>query len=137
MWNVSKVGVEDGERIENGMIDEKKLIEEFRKTSDRYWYTPWIVDVINEQPKVNYPLSYCVRDCKSCWKTKLANPKWIPCSERLPEESFDSVMGWDTYRKRCVFVQYYCGRWILGDDESVNIVTWQPLPEPYKINKTD
>ncbi len=34
------------------MIDEKKLIEEFTKIPDRDWYTPWIVDVINEQPTV-------------------------------------------------------------------------------------
>ena len=37
------------------MIDEKKLIEEFKKIPDRDWYTPWIVDVINNQPKVDVP----------------------------------------------------------------------------------
>ena len=31
---------------------------------------------------------------------------WIHCSERLPEESLNSVIGWDAYRDRCVFVQY-------------------------------
>lgn len=29
---------------------------------------------------------------------------WIPVSERLPEESLNSVIGWDTYRNRCCFV---------------------------------
>lgn len=58
--------------------------------------------------------------------------EWIPCSERLPEESLNSVIGWDEYRKRCCFVQYYCGRWILGNDvDSVKITAWMPLPEPY------
>lgn len=42
--------------------------------------------------------------------------KWIPCSERLPEESLGSVIGWDAYRKRPCFVQRLGGRWILGDD---------------------
>ena len=57
---------------------------------------------------------------------------WIPCSERLPEESLNSVIGWDEYRQRCCFVQYLGGRWVLGDDvESVKIAAWQPLPEEY------
>lgn len=58
---------------------------------------------------------------------------WIPCSERLPEESLNSVIGWDTYRNRCCFVQYLGGRFVLGDDiDSVNVTAWMPLPEPYR-----
>ena len=58
---------------------------------------------------------------------------WIPVSERLPEESLNSVIGWDTYRERCVFVQYIDGHFqITGSNESFNIVAWMPLPEPYK-----
>lgn len=58
---------------------------------------------------------------------------WIPCNERMPEESLNSVLGWDEYRQRCCFVQYYGGRWILGNGiESVKITAWQPVPEPYK-----
>jgi len=61
------------------------------------------------------------------------NNGWIACSERLPEESLNSVLGFDEYRERCCFVQYYGGRWILGNDiESVKIIAWQPLPEPFK-----
>ena len=61
------------------------------------------------------------------------NNGWIPCSERLPKESLNSVIGWDEYRQRCCFVQYYGGRWILGNDiDSVKIIAWQPLPEPYQ-----
>lgn len=58
--------------------------------------------------------------------------KWIPVSERLPEESLNSVIGWDTYRNRCCFVQYLGGRFVIGDDiDSVNVTAWMPLPEPY------
>ena len=61
------------------------------------------------------------------------NGGWIACSERLPEESLNSVIGWDEYRQRCCFVQYYGGRWIIGNDiDSVKIIAWQPLPEPYQ-----
>lgn len=66
--------------------------------------------------------------------TALQNqPVWIPVSERLPEESLNSVIGWDTYRNRCCFVQYLGGRFVLGDDiDSVNVTAWMPLPDPYR-----
>ena len=64
---------------------------------------------------------------------------WIPCSERLPEESLCSVIGWDEYRKRCCFVQYLGGRWILGNDiESLKITHWQPVPTaPYEVKSDE
>lgn len=63
---------------------------------------------------------------------------WIPVSERLPEESLNSVIGWDTYRNRCCFVQYLGGRFVLGDDiDSVNVTAWMPLPEPYRESEVD
>lgn len=76
----------------------------------------YVIDLINEQPKVG---------------------EWIPCSERLPKQSLNSVIGWDQYRERCVFVQYYMNEWILGNHESVNIVAWQPLPEPYEVRENE
>lgn len=48
----------------------------------------------------------------------LEDDGWVLCSERLPEESLNSVIGWDAYRER--------------SDESFDIVAWMPLPTPYK-----
>lgn len=105
------------------LIDETKLIDEVNDLMDanllfyddasksRQETLDEILDLIDEQPKVG---------------------EWIPVEKRLPEQSLNSVIGWDTYRERCVFVQYYMNEWILGNHESVNIVAWQPLPEPYK-----
>ena len=63
----------------------------------------------------------------------LEQQRWIPVSERLPEESLSSVLGWDRYRERCVFVQYIDNRFqITGKDETFDIVAWMPLPKPYK-----
>ena len=63
------------------------------------------------------------------------NNGWIPVEDRLPEESLNSVLGWDEYRECCCFVQYYNGRWNLGNnDESVKIIAWQPAPESYHQN---
>lgn len=71
--------------------------------------------------------------------TALQNqPVWIPVSERPPEESLNSVIGWDTYRNRCCFVQYLGGRFVLGDDiDSVNVTAWMPLPEPYRESEEE
>lgn len=69
---------------------------------------------------------------------KQKDNRWIPCSERLPEESLNSVIGWDEYRKRCVFVQYVQGKFQnMGTDDSFNITAWQPLPEPYKESEKE
>lgn len=66
-------------------------------------------------------------------EAELYNNGWIPVEKRLPEESLNSVLGWDEYRKRCCFVEYRGGRWILGNDiDSVNITAWQPLPKSYQ-----
>lgn len=63
--------------------------------------------------------------------------KWIPVSERLPEESLNSVIGWDAYRERCIFVQFIDGHFqITGKNETFDIQAWMPLPEPYKASPT-
>ena len=68
---------------------------------------------------------------------KHTNDGWIPVEERLPEESLNSVIGWDEERKRCCFVQRWGGRWIFGNDiDSVKITAWRPLPEPYRPERS-
>lgn len=59
--------------------------------------------------------------------------KWIPVEERLPGDSLNSVLGWDTYRERCCFVHFTNGQFVLGDDtDTVNIIAWMPAPQPYQ-----
>lgn len=67
----------------------------------------------------------------------MGNDGWIPVEERLPEESLNSVIGWDEERKRCCFVQRWGGRWIFGNDiDSVKITAWRPLPDPYRPERS-
>ena len=68
---------------------------------------------------------------------KHMNDGWISVDERLPEESLNSVIGWDEYRERCCFVQYYGGKWALrADREPIKIIAWRPLPEPYRPERS-
>ena len=75
---------------------------------------------------------------KDCPLKEVPTGKWISVSERLPEESYNSVLGWDAYRERCVLVQYLDGRFqIAGKTESFDIKAWMPLPEPYMMESED
>ena len=61
---------------------------------------------------------------------KYMNDGWIPVEERLPDESLNSVIGWDEYRERSCFVQYYAGKWALrADREPIKITHWRPRPD--------
>lgn len=65
------------------------------------------------------------------------NDGWVSVEERLPDESLNSVIGWDEYRERCCFVQYYGGKWSLrADREPIKIIAWRPLPEPYRPERS-
>lgn len=57
--------------------------------------------------------------------------KWIPVTERLPEETTDVL----TYRKGGILVESLCnGIWGDDDEEFVlfQVTHWMPLPEPPK-----
>ena len=109
------------------MIDEKKLIEELHI----------LRDVMNYEGAGEFQNGFVSGVDKAMFsiieQPKIEDTyKWIPVEERLPEPSLNSVIGWDAYRERRVFVQYYMNDWILGNHESVKIVAWMPLPETYR-----
>ena len=92
-----------------------------------------------------------INECKEFWKATIEHcsqeerdyiasvlNRWIPVSERLPEESLNCVLGWDDNRERCVFVQYVNGRFqFMGRDSNFKITAWMPLPEPYKAESEE
>ncbi len=113
-------------RLERGiMIDEKKLIDRFRKLRGiDSLANMFINDVIKEIEK----------------QSKIG--EWIPCSERLPEEKINPVTS-DFYEYQVTFrsedvtdVRHYKfgrGHWWNGPGTvDKYVIAWQPLPEPYK-----
>ena len=110
------------ERLEEASHYEGSTFDEDGYCNDDSWevvYLDKAIEIVNQLAEEYVP------------ETNVG--KWIPCSERLPKESLNSVIGWDEHRQRCCFVQYIGGRFVLGNDiESVKIIAWQPLPEPYK-----
>lgn len=110
------------------MIDENLLIEKLYKIKNKS---------IKSSKVGASNIAYVIEKVIEIIKSESKIGEWIPVAERLPEQSLNSVIGWDTYRERCVFVQYYMNEWVLGNHESVNIVAWQPLPEPYEVRENE
>lgn len=111
------------------MIDEKKLIEELNTMIDDAPISYMEDENHDRLNAYNYALNKAISIIKNQPKVG----RWIPVGEGQPEPSLNSVIGWDAYRERCVLVQYYMNDWILGNHESVKIIAWMPLPDPYEV----
>lgn len=66
-----------------------------------------------------------------------AEPDWIPCNEKLPEDSYDVLFCTDQKEMfiGCCY-QYLNGEYDIDDYEGGiwegNVIAWMPLPEPYR-----
>lgn len=84
-----------------------------------------LADTIKEKTKADF-IALCADENSS------ENPKkWIPVSERLPEEN-----GY--YLTTTMYHEVYCDFW---EEDRFNrteeIIAWMPLPEPYKAESED
>lgn len=93
-------------------------------------------------------------------------PRWIPCSERLPEDIKPVIVTWKNVDPKSYY-QYIVGKHFIGTahykngkwfwyssvtedllaeygkcdseefDEAIEVVAWMPLPEPYREGEQD
>lgn len=96
---------------------EQKIIENLREFSAKYQY---------EDQKLS---ETCFRAADAIEKLQSQLPKWIPVSERLPEND-KTVLVWNRRNSREYFDVYDHGSWIILESE--DITHWMPLPEPPK-----
>lgn len=87
--------------------------------------------------------------CPNCGKAVDGKGRWIPCSERLPEEKgFYLVKVCAEYRPIRIYAFSPWGMdeerkfWINDTDSHSHVFNhfveaWQPLPEPYKAEGSD
>lgn len=83
------------------------------------------------------PVYNCIQKCLSYKAIEKMpsvtpqEPKWIPCSERLPEES-----GY--YLTTTMYGEVYCDYWTgISFDRQEIIIAWMPLPKVYKAESGD
>lgn len=117
-----------------------------------YMDTKSIIDLLNDLPPAK-PQRYMVTMAESTDLDRLkgiitkpsditliplpkAEPRWIPCSERLPERGVSVLVSHVGYVSEDYLdvddgAMYF---WNSGIDldEELNNLAWQPLPEPWK-----
>jgi hypothetical protein len=127
---------------ETGDITDKNIANLFAEA---------FVKIIDKAPSV--PHNYdCNHDCDAL---KEITQKWIPCSERLPEENgrylvTRGLKACDSLWNRVYIVNYsdlmglkkrkiwWSGNVGKSDFEKYdNVIAWQPLPEPYREERTE
>jgi hypothetical protein len=70
----------------------------------------------------------------ACNRILEQEPRWIPTSERLPEEDgeyYATVYDTDENYKYMDIAELEDGIWQYKD--YVKVLAWMPLPEPYKV----
>ena len=79
--------------------------------------------IMGQPPEPHYPSWYVAQIEKL--PAAQPEPKWIPCSERLPE-TYGAYLVQDVWGY--IFVDHWRGGWLA----KTTMVAWMPLPEPYR-----
>lgn len=113
-------------------------VKELREIAENFneWEYNRFYDAISRAADTIESLSAKLQTENTERSTACCNGGWIPCSERLPEEYGSYLVTYFTSEienEKCVSVFVF-------DDmqkkfptaKGINIIAWQPLPEPYK-----
>lgn len=97
-----------------------------------------LFELDNGEDAVSYLTQNDVKWLKENIKALEQEPKWIPVTERLPDEGgdylvtsvFEAVKGKAPVKE--VRKNYFCGlsqKWLYKNNE---VIAWMPLPKPYE-----
>ena len=77
----------------------------------------------------------CVPQLCDALEAAEAENRWIPVSERLPENGIDALLYWsnDAQNEKYVDIErYHIDHWETLDRPWIRAIAWMPLPEPPK-----
>lgn len=100
-------------------------------TKTIYWLIDWLVE--NDARKE-------VIDVLKVALEALEKTRWIPCSERMPEDGqYVLASTTDFGALAMIYTEPYCWNEVSGEEDyygygcsSEFVKAWMPLPEPYK-----
>lgn len=72
-----------------------------------------------------------IKETVAKWKRRLEQTRWIPVSERLPEDGKYLICTDDGYIATIMYDRSM--GWLLN----YNIIAWMPLPQPYEAQESD
>ena len=95
-------------------------------------------DIISRQGAIDaLQCEWCVEKINNLPSAEPKTGKWIPCSERLPEENGeyivsleDSVYPWANFFNGKWFMLSFNG--IAQEFGEYEVIAWMPLPKPYR-----
>lgn len=114
------------------LISRQAAIDAIERNAYRHTYIDQIVDIIKGLPSAQ------------------PEQRWIPVSERLPED-YEDVLVWFEYFRYGAYNSLYqmhgigsysteYDSWMINRDpgwHKVRVIAWMPLPEPYREERTE
>lgn len=109
----------------NDLISRQEAIESVNELRKSSWYNK-VPNIIRNEA-VDIVEKFCIKDLPSA-------QQWIPCSERLPEESGSYIVSgkWASGKVAVGDCEYSKDDGYFRTAWNFDVIAWMPLPEPYK-----
>ena len=100
-------------------------------------------EYLKSEMKTNEDLRKIVEANRMAIKALEQEPKWIPVSERLPEENgqylvtVKNLTGYEQLYNNVFECEFFEKDWIFKGWKDNKVIAWMELPEPYKAESEE
>lgn len=142
VWNAEYKETNAKKDLAVDAVSRKELLKIFE---DKFWELQRVKHIKeNECAKdIQLGVNYCINILKELSSVTPQEPRWIPVSERLPEEgggylitnNIEIIAGKEPARE--VRKNYFCinsQKWLYENDD---VIAWMPLPKAYMPQESE